>query len=247
MDRRETPWLLVFILLTGTFIAALAANALGRFITGPDEFKLLATSGILEALAFLFIVAMAGLYRPGGVRLLGLRLIQIPRGIAAGIATIFVLFPLVLLVGQLTELAMHVVGLPPPQPHEVLEALRENHSARFVVTAIILVVVVAPMFEELAFRGCLQTLIARFFFWLETHGEPQVSAISPSGPSRWLAVIITAAIFAAVHHELGFFPPLMLLAIGLGYVYERTGNLWTTIFAHALFNAVQLLLFVGLS
>jgi membrane protease YdiL (CAAX protease family) len=147
----------------------------------------------------------------------------------------------------LTELALQWVGLPPPQPHEVLEALRENHSGRFVATAIILVVIVAPMFEELAFRGCLQTTIARFFHWLESAGQPEVSSISPSARSRWLAVAITAAIFAAVHHELGFFPPLLVLAIGLGYVYERTGNLWTTIFAHALFNAVQLLLFLGLS
>jgi membrane protease YdiL (CAAX protease family) len=54
-------------------------------------------------------------------------------------------------------------------------------------------------------------------------------------------------LFAAVHGQVAFFPPLFVLAIGLGYLYERTGNLWATICAHSLFNAVQLLLFFQLS
>ena len=40
-------------------------------------------------------------------------------------------------------------------------------------------------------------------------------------------------------------PPLFVLAVGLGYVYERSGNLWMTVVAHALFNATQMALFLG--
>jgi membrane protease YdiL (CAAX protease family) len=247
MAEGESAWFLVFILLTGVFISATITNALGRFVSAPAELKQLTQSGILEALAFCFVVGAAVFFRPSGLALLGLRPIQIPRGVALGATTIFILFPLVLVVGQLTELALRLAGLPAPPAHEVLQALSENHDKRFVAIAVILVVIVAPMFEELAFRGCLQTTIARFFHWYESHDQPEKLTSSPSARSRWIATTITAGLFAAVHHELGFFPPLFVLAIGLGYLYERTGNLCATIAAHALFNAVQLLLFMGLS
>ena len=40
-------------------------------------------------------------------------------------------------------------------------------------------------------------------------------------------------------------PPLMLLAMGLGYLYERTGNLWATITVHCLFNTMQIAYFLA--
>jgi membrane protease YdiL (CAAX protease family) len=245
--RGESAWLLVFILLTGVFLAAVITNTVGRFFPAQAELKLLIQSGTLEGLAFCFIVGTIISIRTGGLELLGLRPIQIPRGIALGATTLFICFPLVLIVGQLTELALHWAGLPAPQPHEILQALSENHEKRFVATAITLVVFVAPMFEELAFRGILQTVILQSLHWLELRKEPDNLSRSPSARSRWISVGITAALFAAVHHELAFFPPLFVLAIGLGYLYERTGNLWATISAHALFNAIQLVLFLSLS
>jgi membrane protease YdiL (CAAX protease family) len=38
--------------------------------------------------------------------------------------------------------------------------------------------------------------------------------------------------------------PIFLLSLGLGYVYERTGNLWSAIFMHLFFNAAQFTLFL---
>ena len=61
---------------------------------------------------------------------------------------------------------------------------------------------------------------------------------------RWLAIIITSLAFAAVHGELAFVPPLFLLSLGLGYLYERTGNLWAPIAMHALFNGTQIVVFL---
>jgi hypothetical protein len=66
---------------------------------------------------------------------------------------------------------------------------------------------------------------------------------STSAGVRWAAVITTSAIFAAIHVEPAFLAPLFVLALGLGYVYERTGNLWVTITAHALFNTAQIMLY----
>jgi membrane protease YdiL (CAAX protease family) len=37
-------------------------------------------------------------------------------------------------------------------------------------------------------------------------------------------------------------PPLFVLAVCFGYVYERTGKLWAPILMHALFNATSITL-----
>ncbi|NNM84398.1 MAG: CPBP family intramembrane metalloprotease [Phycisphaerales bacterium] len=57
---------------------------------------------------------------------------------------------------------------------------------------------------------------------------------------RWLAIVITAAAFALLHGEIAWLPVLFPLAVGLGWIYERTGNIWSDITMHAAFNAVSL-------
>jgi len=39
-------------------------------------------------------------------------------------------------------------------------------------------------------------------------------------------------------------PAIFCLAIGLGYAYERTGNLWTCITIHCLFNSVSTFIYL---
>ena len=54
----------------------------------------------------------------------------------------------------------------------------------------------------------------------------------------WLAVAITSVLFAIVH-PLWTAPIIFFLSLVLGYVYERTGNLWVPIGLHAVFNATS--------
>jgi len=54
----------------------------------------------------------------------------------------------------------------------------------------------------------------------------------------WLAVLITALLFAGINPTWTI-PGIFVLAIGLGYVYERTGNLWACITIHLLFNSIS--------
>jgi len=52
-------------------------------------------------------------------------------------------------------------------------------------------------------------------------------------------------LFAVVHatdiRTVWMLPPLFLLSICFGYVYERTGNLWSSMVIHAAFNGTSLL------
>jgi membrane protease YdiL (CAAX protease family) len=78
-----------------------------------------------------------------------------------------------------------------------------------------------------------------------------VVPIRPAVWQTWLAILITSALFAAVHwdarsaHPLWMAPPIFFLSLGLGYCYERTGNLWTSITVHCLFNSISTFLYLN--
>jgi membrane protease YdiL (CAAX protease family) len=88
---------------------------------------------------------------------------------------------------------------------------------------IALAVVIAPLNEELVFR-------AGIFRYLRTRIP------------RWAALLLPALTFAALHvnwqnlQGLSSLAPLVVLAIVLAIAYERTGNIGTSIVAHACFN-----------
>lgn len=85
-------------------------------------------------------------------------------------------------------------------------------------------VVVAPVAEELFFRGLLQTFLVGFL------------------PSRWLAISLASLAFGAIHLQQPYaIPALVVLAILIGYAYERTGSLIPPIAIHAAFNLKTLI------
>jgi len=81
-------------------------------------------------------------------------------------------------------------------------------------------IVVAPLAEEMLFRGILYPCI-------KAAGFPR------------LAFWGTAVAFAAVHMNLMNFLPLFVLALVLTLLYEKTNNLLAPIATHSLFNAVN--------
>lgn len=84
-------------------------------------------------------------------------------------------------------------------------------------------VVVAPLTEEVFFRGLLQSMLRRYT------GRP------------WVAILAASAVFAILHDPYYYsIPPLLALGVAIGYNYERTGRLWAPVLIHALFNALYM-------
>jgi membrane protease YdiL (CAAX protease family) len=107
-----------------------------------------------------------------------------------------------------------------PQEQEAVQTLQmavtwANRTVLGLVT-----IVLAPIAEEMLFRGILYP------------------AIKQAGFPR-LALWGTALLFAAIHLNLVTFIPLTVLAFVLTLLYERTDNLWAPITTHALFNAMN--------
>jgi membrane protease YdiL (CAAX protease family) len=65
--------------------------------------------------------------------------------------------------------------------------------------------------------------------------------LQPKAWHGWLAILITSLAFALLHPAWSW-PAIFVLAIGLGYLYERTGNLWAPITVHLLFNSLETLI-----
>ena len=77
----------------------------------------------------------------------------------------------------------------------------------------------APLFEEIIFRGILLPTLSRDFGII-------------------LGIIVSAFIFALAHLSLGEMPPLLVLGIGLGITRIASGSLLSSVIMHSLWNGM---------
>ncbi len=150
--------------------------------------------------------------------------------IGVGLAGAGIIFPIVLMTNTVSR-AIHMWytdAVPEQIAHDTLALLhRANADGNSIwVTLVILSVTVgAAFFEEVLYRGTLQTLIARLT------------------RSQWLAILFASLIFASRHIPVAnaeVLPGLFVLSAGMGFAYVRTGRLITPIIIHVLFNAMNI-------
>jgi len=139
---------------------------------------------------------------------------------ARAVVGFLVVLPLVYLVFVLTSRLLEALRPEWIRPHPILVFL-PGASGAWRAAAIFAAVVLAAVAEELFYRGLLQSMLKRQF-----------------GGRAWPAVLAASAVFAASHYnQLHAMGGLFVLAVGLGYNYERTGRLLCPILMHAIFNA----------
>lgn len=205
---------------------ALVALALPLVFDARTSFVLigLAFEGLLGGLTLLWVRL-----RKASRAALGLERARPVRQLLLGFGSGLLLFGLIVFVvaPALYALLSLLAGgevIPPRQ-----EVLPEGPTTLHVLLGGLVVVVAAPIGEELFFRGLL------------------FGGLRRSLPF-WVAALISSAVFALVHVYLLLMPLLFLVGFGLAYIYERNGSLVTSIAAHAAFNLVGYLLIVqGLS
>lgn len=89
---------------------------------------------------------------------------------------------------------------------------------------ILLITIIAPIAEEVFFRGALQRILVR----ITNHPH--------------IPIILSAMAFSAIHMEFAGFIPRFVLGMMLGYMASWSGNILIPIFCHAVFNGGQLAL-----
>ena len=148
--------------------------------------------------------------------------------------------------GVATGLLITLAGnfLPMPKAPPILEDLTRSRAGAWCL--MIFGVTLAPMTEELAFRGLLLPGLVNVFRWLEGRRSISESMVRTVGIP--LSILLTSIPFAMMHsqqvsHAWG---PVLLIgcvSVILCIVRLRTGSLASSILVHAFYN---LTLFTGL-
>lgn len=141
-----------------------------------------------------------------------MRAIDIPVGAGIGLVMQFVAVPL------LYWPIFRVFGdLDVEEPARELTGLAETPVD--VVLLVVMTVVMAPVVEEVFFRGLLQGALRD---WI----------------GRVLAVAVASVVFGITHFQLVQFPALVLVGLVNGLLVLRTGRLGPALWSHASFNVV---------
>lgn len=101
--------------------------------------------------------------------------------------------------------------------------LFENAQGIWLVVLVIVVVIGAPLIEELVYRGLI-------------HGHLRGSM------NEIAALLVTAVLFAGIHLQVVEFPGLFAFALVLGTCFHFTNRLGMSVVSHVAFNATGLIL-----
>jgi len=217
-----TPIALFFVWLMGTaFLQSLVGQIVGDLGGWRGLFVTNVVSSVAAMATVAIILIVAAFQFARGLKGFGLRLKTIPRDLVFAFATLLAVWPLVGAIMRATEMATKALfgrDFQVPQ-HEALELISQSPAPALEIVLIVLAVVLAPLVEEMLFRGLFQSMIRSYL------GRP------------WIAIVLTSILFAGIHANPTHWPALFALAMGLGYAYEKSGSLVRPILMHAMFNA----------
>jgi membrane protease YdiL (CAAX protease family) len=161
----------------------------------------------------------------GWLPALGLRSGRPASDVAIGVFAGVALFALAafLVLPTLSLLFEGLVGRPP----DPINQLPFELSPGLIILGVVVVVLGAPLGEEVFFRGFLYgSLRGRFGYWIAGSFSSVVFGLFHAGVS-WLLV-----------------PLMFVVGMGLAFLYERRGALLSSMAAHAAFNIVGYTLIV---
>ena len=215
-DGMDVLWIVVVAILLQTIAASVGPRPL------PVQRQLV--SGML-ATAGAAALAVVHLRRRGASWTgLGLHVADWPAAMLQAVGMVaLVLAPLLGLAGMLDRIE--------PYRHPIVEFLATHRDAVSISLVWLAATVVAPLVEEFFFRRVLQG-------WLEAWLTGRAAAAAGG-----LAITGSAFAFALAHLGQGLaWIPLVVLGVVLGVLARQTGSIVPGILAHALFNAVSVVL-----
>jgi membrane protease YdiL (CAAX protease family) len=151
----------------------------------------------------------------------GVDQMPVGRSLLLGTSLLVSALPLVFVVDYLASSLLKVNATTDTQEVVRIFENAPNFAQRFPI--ILVAVVIAPIAEELAFRGYLYGVIKRY-----------LGAVP--------ALVLSGLLFALIHLNLPSFFPLFVLASVFALAYELSGSLLVPMSMHALFNTLSLIL-----
>ena len=160
-----------------------------------------------------------------GLKGFGLNARAIRKDCLAALLNLVYVWPIVYLATQVTVFYGQLISKQNfnwPQ-HETLELVTSHPQLPLRILIIVTTAAIVPVLEEIIFRGLFQTVMRCFL------------------QKTWPSIILTAALFAMVHGHKQHWPALFVLAMCLGYSYEKSGSLFRPILIHSIFNFASII------
>jgi len=122
----------------------------------------------------------------------------------------------------LTSLIMNLIVENQAGSNPLLEIVLNNNNYYAFILLFLTTTIIAPLFEEIIFRGVLLPVLARDY-------------------GKTIGILISSFVFALAHLSLNEFPPLFVLGIGLATTRLISGRLSSSIVMHSFWNGLTFL------
>jgi membrane protease YdiL (CAAX protease family) len=219
---------LIFVVTLGVaFVLGLACASLAVLLGGPAPIRsgrnLQLTSGLLIAqiVAYIPLLAAALPLLPFAARRTLSQIgLHAPNAadVRAGVLGAIAMYVVAEAAALAQKFAFHLEGT-----QQAVQLFGTTHDRTLIYGLIILAVFIAPVVEEVIFRGFLFNALLRYV---------------PAG----LAAVASGIVFGLAHFDKTAFFPLACAGIVLAVVYYRTGSLISSMLTHGTFNAVNVVL-----
>ncbi|MCI0651494.1 MAG: CPBP family intramembrane metalloprotease [Planctomycetes bacterium] len=199
------------------------AAAWGLIETSLGELAGLGVTGIAGIVCVAIFLALPAIFGAPSPIAYGIGTAPAWRGTVQGLLALIAILPGLIGSVYASVLLIDYWEIDAPQ-QETVVSFDKSLRAGVVEVALVLgfaAVVVAPLTEEILFRGIIYRALA-----MHAGALPAAS--------------LSGLLFALVHFNVRSFLPLAVLGMALALVFQRTGSLWPVIVLHGSFNLVQL-------
>ncbi len=231
--RNNMPLVLPFILWFVSYSFIGLGNSFTKWLVGDFQNSqgVILDNLVVSISGLITVVLIIISVRPFFARRLkgfGLNLRTIHKDFPAAFINLLTIWPLIMVAFTVTMYIGQFFYGPQfqMQQHEGLETLSEYPQLPPRILVTFVAVIVAPLLEELLFRGLFQNMIR---------------SVLNMKYAAWLAIAISSALFAMMHVNFSHWPAIYVLGVGLGYSYEKSGSLLRPIFIHMLFNSTSVI------
>ena len=215
---------LLCFLLGGLSIALLQKMGLTGFKNLYDFGNILIATLSLQGMTWVLMGVFLRFHHVGFGEGLGFKKGNLLFSLLLALGVVVVVLPIALGLQGISVALMEKIHWK-PENEEAVTLLTTAPSLGAQIYLGFFAIVLAPVAEEFVFRGVL-------FPFIKQLGLPKTA---------W---IVVSLLFALIHANTAVFIPLFALALALTWLYETTDNLLAPIFAHSLFNAINMVLLI---
>lgn len=225
-DLAWRPWremdvvTLVLLVLGGSAVAAYLLPPLIRLAARWDwesgTVSLVGGSLAFQGVALVGLAVLLRRQRVGWGDAFGLTMRRLPEGAGQGVVCLLAALPLLIFYTLVYKALLYAWGVDLDLQDQV-RIIADSGSGATRLYFIFLAAVLAPLVEELVFRGVLFPVLLQRL-------------------PLWAALTTVSALFALMHFHVPSIAPLFVLSFAFCLAYLATGTLWAPIVMHGLFN-----------